>query len=73
MIFDNKKIKINEIKNLIEKNKTVKVNQYVITKIPKFRYRLYDSSTKKTTFYDSLNLILEDVNFFEKNKQMSIL
>ena len=73
MIIDYKDVKTNEIKKALDKNKTVKVGQYVITKIPKFRYRLYDSSTKKTTFYNSLDLILKDVNYFEKNKQMSIL
>ena len=73
MIIDTKDIKLKEIRKALDKHKSVKVGDYVISNIPKLRYRLYHTGTGKITFYNSLDLILKDVNFFEKNKQMSIL
>ena len=73
MIIEEKEIKINEIRKALNKHKSVKVGNVVISNIPKLRLRVYDTTTGKIRYYNSLELILEDYNYFEKNKQMSIL
>ena len=73
MVIDDKEVRIKEMRKALDKHKSVKVGDYVISNIPKLRYRLYHTGTGKITYYNSLDLILEDVNYFEKDKQMSIL
>lgn len=73
MIINSKNVNISELKKALYKHKSVKIGHVVISNIPKLRLRVYDTSTGKITFYNSLDLILKDHNYFEKDKQMSIL
>jgi len=73
MIIDTKDIKLKEIRKALDKHKSVKVGHVVISNIRNFKYRVYDMGTGKTTFYEDLELILKDYNYFERDKQMSIL
>jgi hypothetical protein len=73
MEIDSKEVKISKIREELNKHKSVKIGHVVISNIPNFKYRVYNTGTGKTMFYEDLDLILKDHNYFEKHKQMSIL
>jgi hypothetical protein len=73
MIKNSKNVNISELKKALDKHKSVKIGHVVISNIRNFKYRVYNTGTGKITFYESLDLILKDVNYFEKDKQLSIL
>jgi len=72
MIMDKENVNINEVKKALNKHKSVKIGDIIISNIPNYSYRIYNIETGDIKHYNSLEQILKDYNNFEKNEQMSI-